>query len=326
MQYSFSFYYYAMNRHKAQPPNVTAFLEQHVDSNHDGYIDSNEMRTLASIVYGRSPTDDEILNLVANCSNYNSALTVSAQPHLEYDFGTVYKAYHFSNLNPTVAVVANCSWISTSITTSVDWAYSNAFSLGQDKEIAFEMIGDNTTDTLKQLDSIRRRKVKFICINDNMQQPSAELLQHLQDFFEALFPLPSPFELPSGQVNPTLYTDEYMTLIRRHRPADGTILERVRRKFSDSHRSLRSLLREIVQILSGQVMTLLGESDDRSELEVVVANAANDVLYRMPKSSINKHVESIQLWGLLLTMIGLVGLYFIWKAIMNRSKRRSTRE
>ena len=71
------------------------------------------------------------------------------------------------------------------------------------------MIGDNYTHTLFQLDSIRARKSKFVCVNDNMKRPTRELEVALREFYEAFFPYPSQFELPEGEQNPTLYWDEY---------------------------------------------------------------------------------------------------------------------
>jgi hypothetical protein len=34
--------------------------------------------------------------------------------------------------------------------------------------VAFKMLPTNTTDALRQLDSIRRRPQKFVCLNDNI--------------------------------------------------------------------------------------------------------------------------------------------------------------
>jgi hypothetical protein len=81
-------------------------------------------------------------------------------------------------------------------------------SLGSEKDIAFEMIGDNYTQSLGQLDSVRARQTKFICINDNIQNPTPELENALRDFYLSFFPLPSQFELPDGVRNPSLYRDE----------------------------------------------------------------------------------------------------------------------
>jgi hypothetical protein len=74
------------------------------------------------------------------------------------------------------------------------------------------MIGDNLTITLNQLNSVRYRKTKFICINDQMENPTTELKQILQDFYLSFFPFPSQFELPPSRMNPTLHYDEYLLL------------------------------------------------------------------------------------------------------------------
>ncbi len=74
------------------------------------------------------------------------------------------------------------------------------------------MIGDNYTDTLNQLNSVRARQNKFICINDNMKHPSEKLLVVLEEFYISFFPIVSIFELPEGVSNPTLYVDEYRKL------------------------------------------------------------------------------------------------------------------
>ena len=65
-------------------------------------------------------------------------------------------------------------------------------------EVAFEMITDDFNKTLEQLDSIRARKSKFVCVNDDMRDPSPELVQALEDFYVSFFPHPSQFELPAG--------------------------------------------------------------------------------------------------------------------------------
>jgi len=65
-------------------------------------------------------------------------------------------------------------------------------------EVAFEMIGDDFNRTIDQLNSIRARKTKFVCVNDDMQQPTPEMVEFLQAFYRSFFPHPSQFELPPG--------------------------------------------------------------------------------------------------------------------------------
>jgi hypothetical protein len=65
-------------------------------------------------------------------------------------------------------------------------------------EVAFEMIGDDFNRTIDQLNSIRARKTKFVCVNDDMQHPTPDMVEFLQAFYRSFFPHPSQFELPPG--------------------------------------------------------------------------------------------------------------------------------
>ena len=80
-----------------------------------------------------------------------------------------------------------------------------------DEDVAFHMIRDNATAVLRQLDNIRGKKKKFVCLNDNIDhsQKDAELIKALLvDFYESLFPIPSQFELPQGYMNRFLHVSE----------------------------------------------------------------------------------------------------------------------
>ncbi|XP_077868278.1 N-acetylglucosamine-1-phosphotransferase subunits alpha/beta-like, partial [Saccoglossus kowalevskii] len=80
-----------------------------------------------------------------------------------------------------------------------------------DDEVAFKMIRTNVSHVIGQLDDIRRNPKKFICLNDNIDHSSKEahvVKAVLQDFYEALFPIPSQFELPREYRNRFLHVQE----------------------------------------------------------------------------------------------------------------------
>ena len=61
------------------------------------------------------------------------------------------------------------------------------------------------------LDELRKKKKKFICLNDNIDHSheGAEMAKLiLLDFYESLFPTPSQFELPGHYRNRFLYVDK----------------------------------------------------------------------------------------------------------------------
>jgi hypothetical protein len=84
-------------------------------------------------------------------------------------------------------------------------------------EVAFEMVRDDYNRTLSQLDSIRARRPKFVCINDDMQAAPQAVVAALRSFYTSYFPLPSQFELPAGQTNPVLAVEPLRELLRRRR-------------------------------------------------------------------------------------------------------------
>lgn len=86
-------------------------------------------------------------------------------------------------------------------------------------EVAFEMLGDDYNSTRSQLDSIRARRVKFICVNDNINRMTPELFGLLREFFEAYYPRRSRFELPEGVINEHLRFEDYKSEIFRRRLA-----------------------------------------------------------------------------------------------------------
>ena len=59
------------------------------------------------------------------------------------------------------------------------------------------------------MNSIRARKTKFVCVNDDMKNPTPGLLMLLKNFYLSFFPEPSRFELPFGTENSQLYLDAY---------------------------------------------------------------------------------------------------------------------
>ena len=114
---------------------------------------------------------------------------------------------------PTISEVMKCSTVRRAVRHHIHDKYGEmGYYKLRDGDagigVAFEMLGDNYTEVVGKLDSVRARKSKFICINDNMINPSVELVQELQDFFESMYPQRCSFELPIGKKNPSLYLDE----------------------------------------------------------------------------------------------------------------------
>ena len=82
------------------------------------------------------------------------------------------------------------------------------------------MVTANASKLQNELDSLRKNRKKFICLNDdidygevessNLQMEQMNLVKELlHNFYTSFLPHSSPFELPKGQVNSVLYVQPY---------------------------------------------------------------------------------------------------------------------
>ena len=165
MQFAFSYFHWVINR--KSKINIENIFRSEIDTDQNGYLDPNEVRTLAAMITGKTPPHDLLDRLTANCS------TLDELKMCKDAIETLSKNFR----RPKTHIKADLD------------------------EVTFQMIGDNFNETKEKLDSIRAKKTKFICVNDDMHNPALELEQMLADFYKSMFPKPSPFELPPGQTN-----------------------------------------------------------------------------------------------------------------------------
>jgi len=131
-----------------------------------------------------------------------------ASDRLQYMFNvTIFP----SEWNLTKEQLLNCSSAIGTVERHYSARLRNRFELGDPNEVAFVMVPTNRSSAVRSMDDIRYKAQKFVCLNDNINHtdPHAkDVVRALQEFYKALFPMPSPFELPHGQRNKFLHTDE----------------------------------------------------------------------------------------------------------------------
>lgn len=86
-------------------------------------------------------------------------------------------------------------------------------------EVGFHMIGDEIATVQRQLDDLRQKRPKFICLNDDMNKtsPNPEVVELLHSFFNWYYPERSQFELPPGEHNPYTHIAELRAHIKRQK-------------------------------------------------------------------------------------------------------------
>lgn len=309
-----------------------------VDTDSDGLLSDNELRTLAAILTGDAPSESLSEALSECIANHSAAFSSNLHPnHSEVvthstPLGTLQKSFSM-RLFPTIEEALGCPKIEEGLREKVDWRAKGiaiAPVMGSDKDVvAFEMIGDNYTDTLRQLDSVRARQSKFICINDNMQNPSRELETALQDFFSAFFPIPSIFELPVGKGNPTLYLDEYLRLYPQSRQYPSAPSRPFRLSFAFSGRavadavaSLKSAGRALMVRLVHFLVVVL-EMEELEEREHYVKGLRRDIR-KVPRGGSRDRegvVSGTAHFSLLLSVVALLGLVALRRLIRRKHFR-----
>ena len=85
-------------------------------------------------------------------------------------------------------------------------------------EVAFEMLGDDYDSTKRQLDSIRARRTKFVCVNDNVRAMTPALADLFEAFFLSFFPFRRRSSCRPGS-GTYLRLDAYNAAKRRERAA-----------------------------------------------------------------------------------------------------------
>jgi hypothetical protein len=131
-----------------------------------------------------------------------------------------------TNVSVSFEALEACTWIVDKLKEHLDVAppMQDVDTERTDEFVSFNMVGDDYEDMRGKLNKVRglgAKRAKFICVNDDMKHPSAAVRGMLADFYQAMYPLPSPFEHPPGVVNTELRVDEWrrMTAWRATRDA-----------------------------------------------------------------------------------------------------------
>ncbi|XP_071041995.1 N-acetylglucosamine-1-phosphotransferase subunits alpha/beta [Parasteatoda tepidariorum] len=188
MQFAFSYYYYLMS--EMESVEVSDIFRS-FDIDKSGSWSDREIRTVLARLYDL-PLDFSSVavfeQMIVNCS-----LTTEKESKL-----------------PVVSetLVKSCQPISHLLLQRFGSRKRNAYEVVGEEEVAFKMIHNNLTQVLGQIDDLRKNPKKFVCLNDNMNHGTqeAELIRAvIEDFYEALFPSRSQFELNPEYRNRFLY-------------------------------------------------------------------------------------------------------------------------
>uniref|UniRef100_T1IXU8 LNR domain-containing protein n=1 Tax=Strigamia maritima TaxID=126957 RepID=T1IXU8_STRMM len=214
MQFAFSFFYFVMSEKKNF--SMSKIFDIY-DTDNSGTWSDREIRTVLSqlndlpISYESVETFERI---ILNCSNASSLESLENVPTPRFE------RYLDSKLvTVTKDLVLYCSTLNELFKTKYTKEKKYKFEIVGEEEVAFKMIKTNISHVIAQLDDIRKRPRKFICLNDDIDhaKPAATMVKTiLIDFYESFYPIPSQFELSREYRNRFLTIDELKEW-RRHR-------------------------------------------------------------------------------------------------------------
>ncbi|EDV28564.1 uncharacterized protein TRIADDRAFT_51611 [Trichoplax adhaerens] len=215
MQFSFSYYYYIMG--KMEELNVSKFFKD-IDTDNSGVLSDRELRTLVSRILPLPVSFQALSNVEKTLINCSVALNMSTTASTEK---LAKEMYFEAKLPPiTLELISSCDPIVSLINESYTPTNKHKFETVDDENVAFKMLRNNVTTVMIQLDSIRRDRKKFICLNDDIdhEHENAILIKGLLiELYETLFPTPSQFELPRNYRNRFLYVKDLEEWARKKR-------------------------------------------------------------------------------------------------------------
>ncbi|KAG8227809.1 hypothetical protein J437_LFUL006223 [Ladona fulva] len=205
MQYAFSYFYFLMSEKTAVPVSE---IFDNFDTDHSGTWSDREIRTVLARIYDHPLTYDKVLRFERSLINCSNSISLDEQIEIPSN-----ERYLDSKLPVvTKALIIGCQPISETLTKKFGKHHRFKYQVVGDEEVAFKMLNSDINSAIAQLDDIRKKPRKFVCLNDNLdpQQPknNDKVRILLKDLFEALYPKPSSFELPPEYRNRFLKMSE----------------------------------------------------------------------------------------------------------------------
>ncbi|CAI5735989.1 unnamed protein product [Hyaloperonospora brassicae] len=212
MQFSFSYFHYMINRAKIRPHTLEEIWYEYIDANRNGILDEDEVLTAASLAHGDAPPEafvDEVRKCVQPEKREKVRETLTAEGTLRLS----------ETLTPHITLehLERCPEVRDALIKNV--RYESKVELMPETEVTFHMLSDDYKFAWKQMMGTRARRTKFVCINDDMKNPSTAVSQILHELFLSIWPKRSQFELPYHLKNRYGHIDEYNAARERRQAA-----------------------------------------------------------------------------------------------------------
>lgn len=183
MQYAFSYFYYLIQ--SPRETTIKQFYDTELDLDGDGYLSTDEVKSVNRLL--SEYKSNQFHTALFECLADENAISVVVDFH----------------------ALESCQSAVDIIAEHIAGQRKFKHELGNMDDVTFYMMGNNGTHVQDRLKSILSKGTKFICLNDDMDDPSSEVVDSLKAFYLTYFPIPSPFEHKAGVINEFLYIDNY---------------------------------------------------------------------------------------------------------------------
>lgn len=182
MQYAFAYFHWLILSSRRIDFKIEEFFRDVVDTNRDGKLSENEVRTIAAIAAGGAPNDKEMRTTMNCLAPKNVKMKTWAD-----DSGTTHATYEYRP-HVTLKSLMNCSDLVEKIQDNAPLDFEPVVVESPENIYVFEMIDELDLDkTQRKLDQIRARRPKFVCVNDDVKDSNEQLSKMLHEFYESFF-------------------------------------------------------------------------------------------------------------------------------------------
>ena len=208
MQLPFAYYYFLMSEQRQVSVEE---IFKNFDADASGVWSDKDLRVLATRLYKEPLSPEDLRSMEAELMECKGDSVDDAALQRE----------HYSNEQlpqVTLELVKRCERFRQKLTSAFGnrSRYEHTVVDKADSVMTFLMLGDDAFTVAGQLDGVRRKPTKFVCLNDDVQDDEAggQIQALVRDFYQSFYPLPSPFELPDHQTLPFDTIEGYRTYLR----------------------------------------------------------------------------------------------------------------
>ncbi|XP_054609099.1 N-acetylglucosamine-1-phosphotransferase subunits alpha/beta-like isoform X1 [Dunckerocampus dactyliophorus] len=207
MQFAFSYFYFMMS--VKQQADISEVFDT-ADKDQSGVLSDSEVEALATRIYKQPLKPRDFTSLVNELITCSEMLPNEVMQN--HQVTSRQEVYHDQNMPQiTKYLILNCKPVTDHIRRAFADKKKYKYQIMGEQEIHFKLIKNDKSMNILHFKDIQNNAKKFICLNDDIDHSKSnanEVKAMLAEFYKAMFPQPSQFELPKDKTNRFLHMDD----------------------------------------------------------------------------------------------------------------------